>query len=426
MRGAAKIAVTASAPIDRIIVSLSPVTRRATGIGAYLISFHVLLAYGLPGGALVVLAVAAAVLYWRVGVYGAISVTFSLVVVTLAYSLALRITGFDASIYYRPDEMLSRFHDDKRHRAYPPNAIVRMRMPYGDLQPLTAEPIAVPRDVEYRIDGYGFRNDADYNGERYVLVGDSFIAGSGNTQTDLLSSHLRRDYALPAYNLAHPGEMPDYLAYVSAFSRSHQGFRVLLFVFEGNDFAPTKDKAESTGRRLWRRYYEMFSGTNVYRVTKSLTKRAMRRSQIAGSAYVTIGNLRGRKIAFLTRYVEATRAPEQAPVPDFEDALARLRPQLAHVYFIPTSYRIYHRYLAGGPQPLPDAKWQYLRRLCERERIACTDLTGPMQRAAGELLARDRLLWWPDDTHWNGNGVAVAAGVVARTLGHGDPRPRQP
>ena len=405
---------------------LNPVTRRATSLGAYLITLHVLLAYGLPGGALFLLAVAAGVLYWRIGVYGAVSVSFSVVVATLVYSLALRVTGFDASIYYRPDEMLSRFHADKQHRAYQPNSIIRMRMPYGDLQPLTAEHIAVPRDVEYRIDGYGFRNDADFNNERYVLVGDSFIAGSSNTQADLLSNHLKRDYALAAYNLAHPGEMPDYLSYVSAFSGSHEGLRVLLFVFEGNDFEPSKDTSESAGHRLWRRYYEMFSGTNVYRVTKSLTKRAMRRSQIAGSAYVTIGNLRGHKMAFLTRYVEATRAREQLPIQEFERVLVRLQSRLEHVYFIPTSYRIYHRHLAEGSGPLPDAKWQYLDTLCQRERIACTNLTGPMQRAADELLARDQFMWWPDDTHWNGNGVAVAARVVAESLGRGDHRPRRP
>ncbi|MCK7583645.1 MAG: hypothetical protein MZV65_54440 [Chromatiales bacterium] len=406
--------------LESATVPLNPTPRRAITLGAYLITFHVLLAYGLPGGAFVLLALAAAVLYWRIGVYGAVSVAFSALVVTFAYSLMLHITGIETSIYYRPDEMLSEFHSDKQHRAYRPNTIMHMRMPYGDLQPMTSEAIGVPRDVEYRIDSYGFRNDADYAGERYLLVGDSFIAGSSNTQSDLLSSHLRRDHAIPAYNLAHPGGMSDYASYVSAFARAHTGFRVVLFVFEGNDFEPPKDTSETSGHRLWRRYYELFSDTNVYRVTKSLTKRATRRSKITGSAYVTVRELRAHKLAFLTRYVEATETGAQSASAPFESALVQMRPYLEHVFFIPTNYRIYRDHLTRATGPLPDAKWQYLSMLCRRERIACTNLTGPMQRAADQLLARDQLLWWPDDTHWNGNGVAVAARVVAQSLGHGD------
>ena len=56
---------------------------------------------------------------------------------------------------------------------------------------MTSARIGVARDVEYHIDHYGFRNDADYAGEPYVLVGDSFIVGSSNTQTDLLAARLK-------------------------------------------------------------------------------------------------------------------------------------------------------------------------------------------------------------------------------------------
>ena len=80
---------------------------------------------------------------------------------------------------------------------------------------------AEPRRVRYKTDSMGFRNDADYHNEPVLLVGDSFIAGSGNTQEDLLSAQLERDCGLPAYNLAFPGELHSYVRYVQGFFRTH-------------------------------------------------------------------------------------------------------------------------------------------------------------------------------------------------------------
>jgi len=404
-------------PEEYTLTMARPFLRRSLGVAAYLASLHVLFLYGLPSGLLMALAVVLAAIYWRAGVTASVTITGALAGVTLLYAVILHVSGFKDSMYYRPDEMLSEFRDDYGHRAYRPHATIRMRVPHGDLQPMTREEIRVPRDVDHHIDGYGFRNDADYAGEKYVLVGDSFIAGSSNTQADLLSRQLRDRYGIAAYNLAHPGGLPDYTAYVTAFRRRHTGFRVLLFVFEGNDFADKAGEKPGTATRLWKSYYTIFSDTATHRFTKSLIKRATHRAQIAGSSYVTVREADGRKLAFLTRYIEATRAADQAPLPAFEQALRELRPWLAQVYFIPTNYRIYFEHIEQQPLAgLPDAKWNYLSALCRREGIACTNLTEPMRRAANRLWPRGELLWWPDDSHWNRQGIAVAAQAVQATL----------
>jgi len=397
-------------------MTLRKTGRRVLSVLAYVVVFNTLLAYGLPGGLFGVLVVGLGVLYFRIGAAEAVTLSTSLVVVTLTYGLALKLTGFGNAVYYRPDEMLSEYRADLRHRAYHRDATIRMHMPYGDLQPMTSAKIGAPRDVTYHIDDYGFRNNADYAGERYILVGDSFVAGSGNTQDELLSAQLKRSYGLSTYNLAHPGGLPDYANYVDAFARTHRGFKVLLFVFEGNDFEPDEPPPPRI-LRAWRRYYTMFSGTNVYRVTKSLIRRANRRAQIVGSVYVKVRELNGRPIGFLTRYVDATRDDHKPEIPSFEGALLRLKPYLTHVYFIPTKYRVYYRAVEGPQAPaLADAKWGYLKQLCVRDDLVCTNLTAPMRRQADALRARGELLWWPDDTHWNGQGIAVAARIVAETL----------
>jgi hypothetical protein len=171
--------------------------QRSVIVLSYLVTFHVLLAYGFPGAVFVLLAIGMGILYARTRAEGAAAISISLVVATLLYSLALKVTGFGDAIYYRPDEILSEYRDDLGHHAYRRGETKRMHMPHGDLQPMTRTRIGVARDVEYHIDHYGFRNDADYAGEPYVLVGDSFIVGTGNTQTDLLSAQLKHDLGWP-------------------------------------------------------------------------------------------------------------------------------------------------------------------------------------------------------------------------------------
>ncbi|BBL71097.1 hypothetical protein MoryE10_17030 [Methylogaea oryzae] len=378
--------------------------------------FHVLLAYGLPAAVFWGLALLAGVAFYRIQPADAVAVAGSLVLVTLAYSLALKVTGIADAIYYRPDEKLSICSDVHGHNAYIPGASVDMLMPHGDLQSMTTVKIGVPHQVTYRIDSYGFRNDADYRGEKYLLVGDSFIAGSSNTQSDLLSARLARDYGIAAYNLAHPGDISDYASYLSAFKASHHDdAKALLFIFEGNDFVPAHKKKKAGLSSFFKNYFKIFSDTDVYRVTKSLYKRALRSDKIADSKDVFFAEIKGIKIGFLQHYIDVTRNAGQSPIVSFEETLKGMSPDVAHVFFIPTKYRVYHRFI-DPQESLPNASWDYLRGVCQANSLRCTDLTPQLVKASVELLEKGELTFWPDDTHWNGNGVAAAARVVADVL----------
>ena len=385
-------------------------------IVSYVVAFHVLLAYGLPGGVLLLLAVAAGLLYARVGAMGAVAVTFTLVTITLLYSLALKLSGFENTIYFRPDERLSTFDYQRNHRIFRPGVSLDMRMPQGDLQSMTSINIAEPRDVNYHIDSHGFRNDSDYEGQKYLLVGDSFVVGTGNTQTDMISAQLAQAYGIAAYNLAHPGDVPDYAQYVAGFKISHPtGAKLLVFIFEGNDFVVSRTKKRSASSLFFKRYSNLFSDTNVFRVTKSLYARAKRSSQIADSEYLIITAIQGKKIAFLRRYAEVARQASQPPIESFERAIGDMGADIERIFFIPTKYRVYHQYVDPGTT-LPNAAWEYLNGVCRKNNLQCTNLTQPLIKATDELLAQGEMTWWRDDTHWNRNGMAVAARVVAETL----------
>lgn len=387
---------------------------------AWLISFHVLLLYGLPPGLFLLLAIGLLVFYLRTGVLPAVTATISLAAITAAYAAAIALSDFETKIYYRPHEMLVTYDYAANHRAYQKDAEVEMTMPFGDLQSMTPEKIAVPRSVVFRTDSDGFRNDKPYHGQEYVLVGDSFVVGVGDTQADTLNAQLLRDYGIDTYNLGQPGDLGDYLEYVRAFRERHgDRAKLIVFLFEGNDFGATVEKPKkrrySSFALFWKRYYNLFSGTAVFRVTKSLYKRARRAKEIAQSENVAIHDVAGVRMGFYKPYMAESRKPEYNPDRSVEAAILELAKSSQRIYFVPTKYRVYHEQLTPG-EDLPHAHWAYLDALCKRHRLACTDLTDPLVRAAEERLREGQTIWWPDDTHWNRYGIEVAAKIVATQL----------
>ncbi len=82
-------------------MSTTPRARRLITITAWLVGFHVLLAYGLPAGVVIGAGAVLALVYWRIGAAGAVLVSVMLMIATLVYGLALKVTGLDERIYYR-------------------------------------------------------------------------------------------------------------------------------------------------------------------------------------------------------------------------------------------------------------------------------------------------------------------------------------
>lgn len=386
---------------------------------ALLVTLHLLLFYGLPGGFLLGFLVGLGVFYFRAGAMVATATTLSLGVATLLGALFIHLLGLDKSMYYRPHEQLVQQDYDRGHRAYRKNALVEMQMPHGDLKAMTGVSLAQPRHVLFRTDGEGFRNDHDYVDGQYVLIGDSYVVGIVDSQPDILSVQLSRDFGIPAYNLGHPGDISDYLVTVRAFRANHPGpFHGVLFLFEGNDFdAKYKPAAKERRHFLARwigKYYSLFTGTDLHRVTKSLYTRAIKYRSIAASNSVQIESIAGQRMGFYAPYVEVTQRQDfTLPLAIAQD-LTTLAEQVEVIFFIPTKYRVYARHFGGGD--LPHAQWQALARVCAQHGWRCVDLTPALVEASDALLKKSEFTWWLDDTHWNRQGMAVAARVVAQQL----------
>jgi acetyltransferase AlgX (SGNH hydrolase-like protein) len=379
----------------------------------------IVIAFGAPPGYALLAIPAVLVVASLADTGSAIALVASTAAALALYAGVLRVSGLDQAIYYRFHERFATWDARHGHRAYLPGVSWQALEPHGDLQVLTQEDIAEPRRVLFHSDSEGFRNDADFGNEPWVLIGDSFVVGVGCSQPDTLTARLAAR-GIRAYNLAHPGGPLDYESYWRSFVARHgRSSKPVLFMFEGNDFPETVGARE---RYDWwmavdyavRGAIAPLTRLSTYRVTRSLVARFTKRGEIDGEQ-VEVRPLAGARLAFWNRESRHARATELEDMALTDAALARMAPDLAAIFFIPTKYRVYQRWLAPD-EHLPNASWQHLAELCEEYRVPCTDLTPALVARSEALLAEGRFTWWRDDTHWNGAGIDAAAERVAEVL----------
>ena len=363
------------------------------------------------------------VLFGFVGSRNALLISLSFLAATLLISLFLNVSGLENRIYYRPYEVLTIFNKKLGFYTFKPNAYLEMFVPFGDIYAIgTRKDIdKEPHQIIFKTDSLGFRNDADYQGEEYLLIGDSLLAGIDDTQEDILPSQLKR-FQINTYALGHSGGIREYVQYITYMRhRFGNNFQALIFLFEGNDF-PEKFKAAGPPKRdnpvsrYFRQYKAFFKETNVYRYTFSLYQRFFKKKW--ESEVLEINN---NRMGFLTDHIKVSQRKHYDLPEDLAGMLAAVKENIGHIFFIPTKYRVYYP-LAHQDQAasLPHAQWEAVAKLGQRLNIGCTDLTGPLLEASRRLSQDNRFTYWKDDTHWNKWGIAVAAQVIAGKMQNGE------
>lgn len=375
---------------------------------------HALLFYGLPLPALVTLWLLLSAWLYLAGPAPALLVAFSIGFFTLLLNVFVGVSGLERSIYYRPHEQMKARNADYGD-TFKPNTQASMSALFGDIEAMEKVGIKEPHEIAYVTDGLGFRNPADYHGQSFVLVGDSFLAGANDTQSCLISEQLRQNHGLDTYNLGFPGNMDEYVQRVRAFRKAKgEDFKMALFVFEGNDFYPfTNSPVEQ--KTLLKSYHAFFMHSSLWRYTRWLYLRTQKKhgNQQSKPFVRKIGR---ESVAFLSS--EPPLAGGSTPLDEsrlhFVDALNILKPNLVQIFFVPVKYRVYAKWLAD--KPLPNAQLDYLRQAARQAAIPVFDLTPALVQEAERLLAQGQYVYWRDDTHWNCNGMRAVAAPVASQL----------
>lgn len=363
----------------------------------------------------------------------------SLLFATLLLELVLRLFVQEAlTPYYRPHEMIT------LETRYRPSQTIEMNVPHGDLlaiDPALDRNLAEPRLEVFRTDELGFRNDKNYSGEKLLVVGDSFVAGNGSSQEDVITSHLASAHGVASYNL---GFQAGPFGYAERISWARKAFPknscIVLMMFEGNDFqmvdptdALVHERVPGFAQQMVKGYVRAVRAPfRLSPVIYGLVTRARAifdawqakqrppadtDGELAGEQGLPtmVGSVRGMPIVFLRGYAEVTQRPDYDDFGFIRQNLSRARPDA--IFFVPDKYRVYGPMLDRAPAgTLPEAQWAHLERTAKELHIPAVNLTEPLRTQAAQLADSGELIYWRDDTHWNGKGSAVGARAIVEEL----------
>ena len=328
---------------------------------------------------------------------------------------------FMKATYFRPHEILAK-KEYGSFKTYEPKANITVESAHGDLYGMAqkdprATKLKKYRKEQFSTDEYGYRNPtghAELN-PPFVLVGDSFVVGTGNTQEESLSYQLRA-LGVENYNLGHPGDLAEYLASVKQHpSEKIHNAKKVFFLFEGNDFFGRNycnpiANASPKILGLHRGLKELHISRFLFALFSNLSQ-----SQIAGTnSNPVIFGKSNTPIAFLKEYFEASTT-EQFDASCMEKLLRENKEIIDFLVFIPEKSRVHANALPTElfsiMKESPSA--QALQQIARKLKIPLLDLTPVFQ-----AHAKKELLYWEDDTHWNPRGIAVAARALKKFLAH--------
>lgn len=294
-------------------------------------------------------------------------------------------------------------------------------------------PHAQPRHSVWRTDRHGYRNTPEACAEYpVVLVGDSNVYGGALTQDATLAEVFRQQFDTCAYAFA-PAKVDEFLqAYptVNALPRT-----VVFFQMErGLTFLPEEELGRpplTEASRFWRRVRESSAlqpiATLLDRLTDPLVYRFL---QVHGFPATVQRVLSGRvadaegaenKMLFFSGDPNETATPLSL-VPQLvavaQQERDRVRALGMRFLFVPVPDKetIYREALGTSRE----ARFLPALLTALREHgVETVDLATPFRQAVRD---EHRTLHFRDDTHWNAEGVQLAASLVNRAIREGGPQ----
>jgi hypothetical protein len=310
---------------------------------------------------------------------------------------------------------------------------------YGDLAALLGDrELREPRPFRFQTDAYGFRNDpANKAGDcDLIILGDSFGAGSGTSQEDIMASHFTRQYGLKVYNMSIAGTSPwdEYvnLAYEVPHLNFRKGTALLWLIFPGNDLDEEYGEVDISKLRR-NNFFEAF-----YTPIRSFKDHSPIRRMIAGGPpnpqdFVIKKNLPdGRPILFVELYIKnrlrnLKEIQESSNYGKFKmafEAMRKLSAQQGLRHFVvqvPSKEEVYEWILNGTSiiQPIEHQVGfsMALSQLCQERGVPFLDLYPFLKEEADKNYIQSKtLLWWRDDSHWNRLGQEIATSTIVQHL----------
>ena len=315
------------------------------------------------------------------------------------------------------------------------NAAYRNPRSYGDLANLANLPhLRQYHEEVFSTDAAGYRNREEtakpFTG--ILLLGDSFIAGSGVTDDQTLNEQLSNLSGRRVYNGALTRNLWELLQHLQ-MTRG-----LVVFAQSEREGLPSSVFSEQNWKRQFvRRVFGDHNAETVreiskyavafesYSPLKILFSHAIRRLQndrIFPNPYrgqVVEAELKnGRETLFLPSEIAKYEADRRTD-PEF---FIQLKMQLQQkgigllVVLVPDKYVVYHDLLSpASPRTTRPRFLEVVEQRLVAADVPVLNLTPDFRKQAASLLARNEYNYWLDDTHWNGEGIREAAQAITNS-----------
>jgi hypothetical protein len=317
-----------------------------------------------------------------------------------------------------------------------PDRVYRNPRSYGDLgRPPQYRHLRQHRLEDFSTDHWGFRNTVPPPPGRvdWLLVGDSFGAGSGVGDGATLASQVARLSGEGVYNASASLPLPLRDIEFTCDRLGMKQGRVIYEFMERQEMPTVAADGASRhftngppARRRWERY-RMWSrdagigrlnilaewGWEAVTTTIGLPSEGAKSPSAAELTIVRRELANGQPMLFYGGEIAVASERDRTFSPDY---LVWLRSELAQrnlelvVLLVPTKYVVYGPLVkdrnGDTPSGLP------LRRLAERlkaQDVFVVNLTSALRKQAADDLYRNEYVYFIDDTHWNDRGISVAA-----------------
>lgn len=358
-------------------------------------------------------------------------ITTSLIISAVFINLLLANETIQVQTFYRDHE---KFILGER---YKPNVNEIVNMPHGDLlaiDPSAPRSLAQPRDVFFKTDSLGYRNNSEFIDQKIILSGDSFVVGNGTDQKSTLFTKLS-DAGVSNYSIAIPSDPASYEARAREFLDSHTGnYKFVNFYYEGNDFKSIDSTSTIHPRNFMDTYFSFSDTYDLFRIkifsnylpinsfTKVITgmrQRAERMLYRNSANNVTLYTAGGLPYGALDSHT-AMSFSNNLELLDFT-ARTDVLEKTKCVFFIPTKMRVYAKLALPQIQQKivsPAPGYLALIKRFAGTNIKVVDLTQTLEKQAEFKLKEGKLIYWRDDTHWAPDAIAAVIPDILDCLGN--------
>ena len=336
---------------------------------------------------------------------------------------------------YRVWEIASRFPTSSG--PFEPDKVFSKIDSMGDLgHRVLDDEFRTAREERFVIDSCGFRNERSSleSSPDIVLLGDSYVVGSGVSDEDSPGQVLERISGKSVYNLGGKLVSPEFLASFKRHTGMKSGRVLLYFVdfsYQWFDIGQSTNDEFCSGtveqRQYKRRVLQLgqyFSLSRFEQLAQSWLS-DLYDDYFLPSPFHQLGFretlLNSEQILFWKKNTERTvsRHDEELLALKLKDFSSKLSLENLDftVVLLPSSYSSYHKLIENPKYTMPTSSFlmRFHKQLEERG-VRVINLEKDMRQATERAYREGKYLYWRDDTHWNADGIEVASGLIARRL----------